>query len=399
MLANIFPNTFKEKLSPIFSNRWVLLTLWVLLALIATLKQVATNSYNNYLIFKYAYLHAVDHLNLYSEYPSQYSDANHYGPFFSLFFAPFAVLPDIFGMLLWQLSNTILFFWALNKLPLSENKKLIILWICSHELLTSLFSFQINPGIAAVIILSFVLIENRKDFWAAFFIMLGTFVKLYGIVGLAFFFFSKNKLKLTGSLVFWAALFFILPTLVFGYDYILQSYVDWYQSLAHKNELNGALDSYQDISVMGMARRMFQDSSIPNLPFLAGGLFLFALPYLRINQYNNSNFQLMFLVSTLLFAVLFSSGSESPTYIIAFAGVAIWFAIQKRPLNKLHVFLLVFAVILTSLSPSDLFPKYVRDHYVRHYALKALPCFLIWIVTIYQMIRTDFSVKTLATND
>jgi len=393
MLAKVFGDNLPEKLNTFFANKKLLSGLWICLALIATLKQFSTNSFNNYLIFKYAYYHALDQVNLYLEYPAEYSDANHYGPFFSLFIAPFALLPNIAGMLLWQLSNTLLFFWSVNKLPITENQKVSMMWICSHELLTSLFSFQINPGIASIIILAFVLIENKKDFWAAFFIILGTFIKLYGIVGLAFFFFSKQKLKFTLSFAFWALAFFGLPMIFFGHEFILQSYVDWYQSLAHKNIQNGSLDSYQDISVMGMVRRFLQDSTIPNLPFLLGGLFLYGLPYIRIKQYKNLDFRLMTVVSTLLFTVLFSSGSESPTYIIAFAGVALWFVIQEKPLNKWHIFLLIFALILTSFSPSDLFPKYVRDHYVKHYALKALPCLLIWLVTIYQMVRTDFSLK------
>jgi predicted lysophospholipase L1 biosynthesis ABC-type transport system permease subunit len=48
----------------------------------------------------------------------------------------------------------------------------------------------------AIIILSFVFIRNGKDFWAALLIIAGTYIKLYGIVGLAFFFFSDNKIKL-----------------------------------------------------------------------------------------------------------------------------------------------------------------------------------------------------------
>lgn len=41
----------------------------------------------------------------------------------------------------------------------------------------------------------------------------------------------------------------------------------------------------QDISLMGIVRRIMLDTSIPNLPFLTGGLFLFFLPYARISQY------------------------------------------------------------------------------------------------------------------
>ena len=45
----------------------------------------------------------------------------------------------------------------------------------------------------ALIILSFVFIEEEKEIWAAFCIVLGTFIKLYGIVGFAFFFFQKRN--------------------------------------------------------------------------------------------------------------------------------------------------------------------------------------------------------------
>jgi hypothetical protein len=153
---------------------------------------------------------------------------------------------------------------------------------------------------------------------------------------------------------------------------------------------NASLTSMQDISLMGIVRRVTQDASIPNLPFLAGGLLLFLLPYARTDQFRYTAFRLMLLSSVLIFTVIFSSGSESPTYIIAFAGVAIWFMIQPSPKNKAIVFLFVFAFILTSMSPSDIFPKFIREQYIKPYSLKALPCVLIWFTIIYQMLKLDF---------
>ena len=383
-------SSFWEKTKRIFLNKGFILSIWILIALITAIKQYTTNSYNNYLIFKYCFLHAVNHANLYISYP-EYKDTNHYGPFFSLLIAPFALLPNFIGMILWQLSNTLFLYWAITKLSITQNHKVMILWLCGHELLTSLLSLQFNPSIAAIIILAYVFIERKQDFWAAFFIILGTFVKLYGIVGLAFFFFSKQKKTFIISCIFWSLVFFLLPMVFFSPTYILHSYAEWYESLAEKNVLNATLTSYQDISIMGMARRIFQNASIPNLPFIAVGLVLFGLPYLRFKQYKHEAFRMMLLASTLLFTVLFSSGSESPTYIIAFVGVAIWFTLQPTPHKKWHIVLLIFALILTSFSPSDLFPKFIRDEYVKQYALKALPCFLIWISIILDMLKNDFS--------
>lgn len=372
-----------------FSQRKVILGVWILLALIASAKQLLKGSYNNYLIFKYTFWHALDHLNMYLQYPGQYFDSNHYGPFFSVLIAPFAVLPDFLGATLWQLANTLFLYWAISKLPLKNSKIVAVYWIVVHEALTAMFSFQINSSIAAMVILTLCFIREKKDFWAACMIMLGTFIKLYGIVGLAFFFFSRQKPTFILSCIFWAVVFLCLPMLFFSPEYILQSYQDWYVSLQEKN-LSNTTSNMQDISVMGMARRMFHDPTIPNLPFLAGGLVLFLLPYLRFSLYKNAAFQMMLLASVLLFLVLFSSGSESPTYVIAFAGVAIWFALQEKPIKPLYVGLLIFAFILTSFSPTDLFPKVIREEIVRPYSLKALPCFLIWLAVLYDLLTSKF---------
>jgi hypothetical protein len=188
MLSQESNTTLSSRVWHFFSQTRVLLFIWIAIAVFTALKQYAIGSYNNYLIFKYTFIHAVEGLNLYSYYPNEYTDSNHYGPFFSLLIAPFAMLPDWIGMLLWQLSNTLFLFWAVSRLPIS-NKLSLYFWLITHEMLTSVLSFQINPSIAAIIIITYLYIDEEKDFGAAFFIMLGTFVKLYGIVGLSFFFF------------------------------------------------------------------------------------------------------------------------------------------------------------------------------------------------------------------
>ena len=107
---------------------------------------------------------------------------------------------------------------------------------------------------------------------------------------------------------------------------------------------------------------------------------------------------MMVLSSILLAVVIFSAAAESPTYIIAMTGVALWFVLQHSPKKKYVVFLLVFAIILTSFSPSDIFPSYLREHFIRPYALKALPCVLIWFVLIYDMITRNFAKSGITTS-
>ncbi|WP_029278295.1 glycosyltransferase family 87 protein [Pedobacter borealis] len=384
-------NSKNANLNKLFSfllKKQCVIAIYLLLAIVAGYKQYHHHSYNNYLIFKYVYWHTVDLQNLYNNYP-EYLDSNHYGPLFSIFIAPFALLPDGLGAVLWNVANVLILLWGIYSLPISLNKRTIIAWICAHEALTALFSFQFNIALTGIILLSFSYLIKKKEIQSAFFIAFGTLVKLYGIVGLAFFFFSKNKLKfIIGCFIAFAVLF-ALPMVISSPAFVIQSYSDWYHSLAHKNDLNASLTSFQDISIMGIVRRATGNINIPNAPFLLVGLVLFGLPYLRIKQYKHLGFRLMLLASTLIFTVIFSSGSESPTYVIAFAGVAIWFMVQQNPKKGWIIALFIFAFILTSLSPTDIFPRPVKE-FIRLYSLKALPCVIIWLTIVYQMMKEDF---------
>jgi hypothetical protein len=378
-----------SKLYTLSSNKTFITFLWFGLSFFAVFKMAMGHAINNYLIYKYTFINLLHQHNLYTPQPNFFLDTNHYGPLFGILIAPFTLLPDGAGAILWTMVNALVLYKAILMLPLKTEYKYFILLICTHELMTAAYSVQFNPMMTAIIILSFIFIRNKKDFWAAFFIIAGTYIKLYGIVGLAFFFFSDNKIKLIISLVFWAVILFVLPMLFSSPSFIVQSYHDWYTSLSQKNKYNTFSDM-QDISVMGMIRRIFNYPALSNTLVILPGMLLFATSYLRIKSFKNLHYQLLILASTLLFTVIFSTGSESPTYIIAFAGVAIWFMNLDRPVKPFEIFLLIFALIITSLSPSDLFPKFINKQYIKPYALKALPCFVIWLKIIYETLTREF---------
>ena len=248
---------------------------------------------------------------------------------------------------------------------------------------------QFNIALTGLLILSAVYIYERKETQSAISILIGFFVKLYGIAGLSSFFFVKNKWKFILSLIGISVIFLVLPMLISSPHFGLQSYADWFQSLSEKNSANQVLGNRQDYSLMGIVRRISGHSDISNLWFLVPGIAVFGLPYLRINQYKNLPFQLMILASTLLFIVLFSSSSESPTYIIAVSGVMIWFLMQKEK-SAYKIGLLIFVLILTCFSFSDLFPKFIKDNYIMKYSLKALPCCVVWFQVMYELMTKNF---------
>jgi hypothetical protein len=373
--------------------------LWFLLAVIGALLKIKLgyDKIANFLIYRNAFWHTLHQISLYTFYPSEKLGSYLYGPIFSLIIAPFALLPIWIGALLWCLFNASILFFAVRKLPVSFKNQNVILLACAIEMMTSIQNMQINCLIAALIILSFTYVKEGRDFWAAFFIAIGFLLKLYGVVGIVFILFSSNKTKFTLSFLFWLAILFCLPMLISSPPFIVHSYFEWYHTLIRKDNVNA--NSYmQNISVMGMLRHFIKTQYL-NLAVIFVAAWFYLFPLFRFNQLKNKNFQLTYLCFSLIGVVIFSSSAESPTYIIAMTGVALWFVIQN-PKNLSVFFLLVFALCFTSLSSTDFFPEYIKLNFIRPYSLKALPCFLVWLLIAAQLLKSkNFNTKIVANTE
>lgn len=377
---------------PIFQNPKFLFCFWMGLTLLCSLLRFNDIS-NNFVIFTHSFWHAIDELPLNIPYPKEYFDLFLYGIPFTALIAPFAVLPYSIGSLFWCLASTFFLFLAIRKLDLSKGTMALIIYLSANDLFTALLHQQYNIAITAMIIFSFVFIEKKKDFWAALMIMLGFMTKLYGIVGLAFFFFSKRKINLLGGLLFWGAVLFVLPMLYSSPTYVIGEYSDWLQALLNKNS-NNTYSLGTNISLLGIVRKISQVSTYSDLYLIIPGLLLFVAPYFRLKQYDHKAFRLSFLSSTLLFMLLFSTGSESCGYIAGMIAVCLWYGTtptsSKTPI--INTVLLVLCILLTSFSPSDLFPRYIRETFIVPYALKALPCALVWFKIIWEQLTQDYAI-------
>ena len=376
---------------PFFRDFRTLAGLWLLLGVLAAVMKM--HSHNNFLVFRGSFWHAWQGLPLYAEYPQEYWDINHYGPLFSLVIAPFAVVPEWLGLLMWCIALSLGLYVAVRRSLLTSGQQLFVLWFCAHELLTALYMQQFNIAVAAIIVGAFFLIEKERDATAAFLIVLGTLVKIYGIVGLAFFFFSKHKMRFIGALALWGSVLFVAPMVLSSPDYVVGQYQAWFADLISKNSEN-AESLMQNISLLGMTHRV-TGLQFSDLWLILPGLLMFAIPYLRISQYQHAAFRQTLLASVLMFTVLFSTGSESSGYIIALVGVVIWYTAAPWQRTRWDVALMVFVFVLTSLSPSDLFPAYLRKEWVQPYALKALPVTIVWIQLCWEMYTRDYKPSTL----
>ena len=388
MSSNITTKAKAFFAKPIFHDRRTILWLWIALSVIAAvLKYNRTD--NNFRIFRGVFWHTLQCTSLYAEYPLEYYDVNHYGPFFSLVIAPFALMPIPLGLVFWCIALSLTLYFAITRSTFSSWQQMFVLWFCSETLLTSLFMQQFNIAIAAIIIASYALIEKERDFWAACLIVLGTFVKLYGIVGLAFFFFSRHKGKFVLSLLFWGVVLFVSPMIISSPGYVVSQYHEWFVCLVEKNGENLASEA-QNISALGMIRRVLGNPQYSDLLILAPALVLFALPYLRFKQWRNEGFRMTLLASVLLFTVLFSTGSESSSYIIALSGVCVWYFAAPWQRGKADIWLLVFVFLLSSMGSSDLYPRAIKREYIQAYSLKALPCLIVWVKLCWEMMAKNY---------
>jgi hypothetical protein len=371
-------------------NRSLALVLWFGLSLFAVLQVVWLDKLNIFNVFRSGYFHLLQERNLYLLYPLEYGDVYIYGPVFGLLIAPFALLPVKIGAVCWVLFNISFLYWAISRLPLAKFYQTALLILCSHELMNSSSWLQANAFTCGCILLGFAFIYRKQDHWALFFIMLATFVKLYGIIGLAFFPFSTNRLKFILWTIIWSLLFFVSPVLITSWHFLLQTYTDWYAALMQKDATNIRLDThyyFHDISFMGLVRRTVYPG-LKNIYIILPAIIGYISQFRFFDYYKDLRYQFYILCSSLLFVVIFSTSAESPTYIIALPAICLWFFLQPVKQSTTIFFIVLF--VFTTFSYSDLLTPWFRKHVVMPYSLKALPSCLVWCIIVLQINRMKF---------
>lgn len=369
-----------RSLTKIYQDYRFAFFLWLAITLIFVIDSWITNRLNNYLIFENTFRNLLKQQSFYAPYPDFHDDANHYGPIFSLIIAPFASLPNWLGLLFWNLFNCVFLFKAVQTLPVSQKDRLIFCYIAIPCLIESMLNQQFNAAAGALIILNYTQLNKAKGFWASMFMVLGIFVKLYGIVGLAFFFFAKKKSKYILYSLFWALVFFMLPMIFSSPLFVTDSYFDWFVSLTNKNTINVSGEGI-DMSIMGFFREVFHTPKLTNSICIGIGAVLFMLPYVNYNCFRKKRFQLLILSSALLFPVLFSTGAEDCTFIISIAGVGIWYVLEK---NKLLKNILLPILLVTACDfPLLFFPEFSKNHRII-LSMLSFPYFLVWIRVLYK---------------
>jgi len=365
--------------------------IWFGLVFLTLLSAVLNHSLNNFIIFKQSFFHLQQQLNLYSIYPNEYWDHYYYSPTFAILVAPFALIPSLVAPFAWGLFDAGVLYFAIRKLPIRSFYQNGVLLLSVNEMMNASGNLQSNGLIAGLIILSFVFLLKQKEHSATLSLLVGFFIKLYGIVGLAFFFFSKQKSKYILYLLLWTIILVLLPLSITSPEFLLQSYKDWFASLSVKSNFDLTRDMYTnmvDVSIQGMIKRVFHLPTLNKFYFIIPGLILFASQYAKIKYFNHLVYQLYILCSVMLFLIIFNTGSESPTYIIGVVPICLWYVLQRKTTLVNTVF--IIAIFFSSFSYSDLFTPWLRTYIMIPYALKVVGCFLIWVVILIQIHTKQF---------
>lgn len=343
--------------------------LWLAAVVIVSL-QASAHHNNNFEIFRTAWGNLLAGRDLYAANPS-HRDFFKYSPTFALLFAPFAVVPFGVGMLLWNAVNAGILYWGVGQV-LEPRPALAARAIVFLDTIGSMQNAQSNALSAGLMVLAFRFLYARHEVRASVAIAVGTAIKIFPLAAAAFAVFRPYRISrfaLIGVGV--AAAFLAAPLVVLSPSELLDQYRSW-SAISSSDALMRGYSVMEQIHI-------WTGADWPNWPVQVVGLVVLMAPLSRISRLGVERFRLLFLASVLMFCVLFNHKAESPSFVVAAAGVAIWFVTTRR--DRLAWTAFAFFVVGTVLSSSDVMPELLQERFFEPYRFKTVPLLAIWILT------------------
>ncbi|HJQ19289.1 MAG TPA: glycosyltransferase family 87 protein [Gemmatimonadaceae bacterium] len=358
-----------------------LLVLWVA-AVVVTSLQAGAHHNNNHIIFRTSWQNLVSGHDLYAA-STVHKDYFVYSPTFALLFAPFAVVPFTLGVLLWNAVNAAALYWGLGRI-LTAQGALIARAVVFLDTVGAMQNVQSNALLAGLMIIAFAELERRREATAALAVGVGTAIKIFPIIAAVFAVFRPYRLpRFAAWGVVVATVLVALPLLATSPHDLAMQYHSWAAIQSVQSTLRG-------YSVMEHVHRWL-GVAWNNQVLQAVGVLVLLSPLVQLPHWGSERFRVLFLASVLMFCVLFNHKAESPSFVIAMAGVAIWFALTRRNAGAWIVFAIV--MIGTVLSASDAMPEVLQQRFFEPYRIKTLPVLLVWIVVqtqLWRNVRTSF---------
>lgn len=308
----------------------VLYVVYALTVAGVTLVQAAKRWPNNFLIFRAAARHLWAGRDLYAPAPGVHYDLFKYSPAFAALFTPFALVPVWLGLLAWNGAVTAAFVYAVGRLyPLARDRA-IALAIVWWAFFFAVRGAQTNALVAALMILAVLAIDRAQPHRTAVMVVLGALIKLFPLATLPL---ALLRHRL-GRTLLWCAAYagiaLVLPLVILSPAALRAEYASWYRV----EQIDALSRGY---SVMGLVHDWFAVTLPPWAIQLAGTLVLVTPVLLRwrIQRRTGASgpsprFVRLWLASVLMYVVLFNHQAEFQSYVIAAAGLAVWFMESPR---------------------------------------------------------------------
>jgi hypothetical protein len=337
--------------------------------------------YNNYVIFRDAFWHLAHGQDLYILYPDEHWDLYKYSPTFAALMAPFAPLPDAAGLVAWDVTGAALLFLGIAGLPLgTERARMVMAWFVALPMLQSMQNSQSNAHVAGLVLLSAVWLESRREIGAGLAIALGFFVKVYGGLAVVLALLQPSRWKALGWTIAWTIALGLVPLVFVPPSQLMALYRSWGELLANDQAASTG------VSAMSVLQNWF-GLAPPKAVVAFVGLAITLSPLVRVRAYAVLEFRMLVLAALMLWMVAFNHKAEPNTFVIAVAGVAVWFL--AAPPSWLRVTLVALVVLLTCLSTTSIFPTVVRRSLISPYSLRVVPCLLVWLIAIVEAWRAS----------
>src|SRR5438093_7238786 len=104
----------------------------------------------------------------------------------------------------------------------------------------------------------------------------------------------------------------------------------------------------------------------------AGTALLLLLVVLRSVRWESLEFRRLFLCSLLVYSVLFNHASESPSFVVAYAGIVIWYV--SSPPSRLRTAVMALTLLVMVVHDVDVVPRAVKYDIFVPYRIKGIPC-------------------------
>jgi hypothetical protein len=352
-----------------------LLGLYATAVIVVTIQRGVFRFPNDYAIFRASFWNLVQGRDLYVLRLDQAHDLFKYSPTFALLYAPFALLPFVLGLLLWNFVNAMSLFFALRSLLPSEQAR-VAQALAFLPMLRSMQSSQSNALVAALLILAFIWFERGEQVRAAFAIAVGAAIKLFPLAGIVFALSRPRKARALASCLGAILSLILLPLVVVRPEQLLALYQSWATLQSQEASQLGS-------SLMGVLQQAGLQWPAWTVQLAGCGIVIGVL-LARRDRWSDRAFQLQYLAFVLVFCVLFNHRSERQSGVIAISGLVIWILAAPRAQWRTVVFVLVYSLV--TVIGADVTPQIIKQA-LSSPARFAIPLTFAWLVMVQDLVR------------